>query len=105
MFRKVTGTFALALMNGIVWVLTIGFVPPEIVRVTGIWTSVESPESSTVTSKARFVLATTGSRWVVESSVPLGRAFVETMFVPCSPPVVRLPPRQNRIQGGPRAVN
>src|SRR5919204_120576 len=62
-------------MKRIVWRLTMGVVPvpPVIVSVTGIWTSAESPESSTVTWKARFVLSTTVCRVEVDRSVPLGR--------------------------------
>ena len=81
------------------------FVPLVIVSVTGMCTSAESPESSTVTAKPRLVPATTGcgdELWV-ESSVPCGRAFVETMFVPCRPPTVgeTLAPRR-RVTTAPR---
>src|SRR5262249_36099818 len=87
-FRKVTAFCSLGLIRSITCVFTIGVVPPVIVSVTGMCTSTESPESSTVTAKPRLVPATTGRREVVDSSVPLGSALVETMFVPCRPPAV-----------------
>src|SRR5829696_750997 len=58
-FENVTVFCSPGLMTSICSVFTIGLSLFSIVRVTVIWTSCESPESSIVTAKARSVLAVT----------------------------------------------